>query len=550
MSNAPRKIPQTHVDDEELENAEVAKFKIDYTSTPLTLDAEDLAPKAPDSLPEEDLGGLEKWLEASQEQNVTAPPRHPNVRVRAVPSFPKPTTPLELATKFAKDYGQNWRYVPGDRDWYEWDAGWELCDKDVTVKNALRWYARDNYWAPKTDPETGKTELMPNPQKGDGNTIAASAAKVLTGLGPVASERTRWDSDTALVGLGNGWCLDARKKVIRLQQREDYLTKHTAGTPWDYNGSKWESLIQTVIPNELERRWFGCFLGQALLGRGLKEALFMPGEKNTGKSTVLGAILHAIKDYGTMAKADILLANKGGSFMLESVMASFKDVRLVGISESKEMRKLDDYALKSLVGNDELIGRKIGQDAIRFKPVFSIVFAMNAVPDLTDIDDASWVRLSFLPFDEQIPKNQQIPDYSSFLRTPDEVSAILCWLIEHATLYLEKGMPPQSARMLEYKELLRQDTEDTSTVWQFMEWACGDAPGEYVFLGDIHEKYAESLSHDVEPIWGKSANIAAQRQALAKELRRLGYEIPQKKMRDSEGVLQRYVTGVSWKLFN
>lgn len=541
-------------EDTMLDDMEVMEPKEQFEteeSFPLGLEEDQLVGRT-DNLAESDLRALMDWIESKDTvSRLPTRPVYPQVRSRRERPYAEPTTPLELASKFAHDCGRDWRYIPGDKDWYEWDAGWHECDKNTSVENAIRWYARDNYFQWKTIDKEGKEkQLAKDPQKGDGNTIAASASKVLSGLHPVTSERTRWNADSGLLGLQDGWCLDSRGKCVRTQRRDDHITKATAGVPTDYAGSRWEALIQHALPNELERRWFGCFLGQALLGRGLKEALFVPGETNTAKTTILNSILHAIQDYGTTVKADVLLVNKGGSFTLESSIASLEGVRVVGISESKELKKLDEYSLKTLVGNDELVGRKIGKDVVRFKPSFSVMFVMNAVPDLSEIDEASWGRLTFLPFDEEIPEDQQIPNYSTFLETPDEIGAILGWLIEHVVLYLERGMPPQSARMLEYKEEMRTETEDMSSVWQFINWACEDATGEHVFLGDLHEQYKESLHYGVEPIWGKTANIGMQRRALSKELKRLGFKIPEIRARDSEGTLQRYVSDLKWSMFN
>ena len=504
-----------------------------------------------DSLSESELKRLQTWLESSVTSPIPPARMFRSPIVDSLAFFEKPKDPYELGHVFTKERGMDWCYVRGTGEWMRWDNGWSKTDREQEIIYAVREFARGHYY--NFVRKEGSAEPKPklDPQKGSTVAVAKSAMNVVANLPPVVTEERVWDSDNYILGLGRfveegkerGWLLDTRERVFREQTRRDYFSKHTAGVPTDYRKSRWWKLICRALPNELERRWFGCFIARALLGRGAKEGLFVPGCTDTAKSTILEALVFAMNDYARMMPAELFIGKKGDSFTKVDLKAKMKGMRLICISETED-GKLDQYLLKSLMSTDRQVGRTIGKGSIEYVPFHAIIFAFNDTPDLSEADEATWNRLTFLPFLNRIPKAEQIDNFATFLQSEEEVGAILGWIVEHVILWLDKGMPPKSEGMEEYKKDCREANALENNFADYLGmWYQESNENTGAILRNIHEGYTEHCNAcKIVPIWGRITEERMQKRVLAKYLRAMGLEI--ERHRVGAGEKERIVYGI------
>ena len=449
---------------------------------------------------------LAAWLAESR------PQRMPQPGVLSAPLGLRPKDieePVEswgLAQCWARKDGRKYRCAMNDSgrpSWFRYsnETGWEMVPLPY-VLNAMREFAREHFYT--YDKTLGVN--VKNAHAGTTNTIVKPAEEAARALFGISIHPAAMDSDPFVTGLPDGCVVDARKRDVVVGGPEYLVMKSARAQPGDYEGSQWQATLDYHLPDPLEQAYLGCYAGRAFIGGRDREGLFMPGERHSGKTTVVEAIRHAFGDYAMSSSSKLLMPVSKGDFTQDSIRAQLMGKRLVTIAEADEGTRLDAYAIKSLISDDQVQGRLKGQDTVSFDPTWSILFHMNDFPEMDYQDEAAWSRVVVLPFDRVRPEADRDPSFARVLQQPGECAAIVGWLMHHAWQWAEHGMPPQSASMREAKA--REKRESMPQVARFLAYTAVRDPAAKMTLADFMASLTQWCKRHGEPLTESAISVA------------------------------------------
>jgi putative DNA primase/helicase len=247
----------------------------------------------------------------------------------------------------------------------------------------------------------------------------------------------------------------------------------------------WLSFLQTVLAgNAALIKFLQKAIGYALTGSTREQSLFfLYGLGANGKSTLLDIILRLLADYGKRTSGETFLVKKGGQ--IPNDIAALRGARFVAAVEVESGRRLAEVLIKEMTGGDTISARFLHAEFFEFKPEFKIFLAANHKPVIRGTDHAIWRRVHLIPFDVQIPEEQQDKELPAKLQA--ELPGILNWAIEGCLLWQREGlMPPQ-----EVTEATEGYREEMDPISDFIAECCIVAPGASVKAKELYGAYTE-----------------------------------------------------------
>lgn len=281
-----------------------------------------------------------------------------------------------------------------------------------------------------------------------------------------------FDSAEAIIGLQGGEALDIDalrddEEFVRKGRQVDLTTKSTAVRLVPEAKSKaWEDFLNDFLPNPNLRRFVQKAIGYSLMsGNPDKKIIFLYGPSNTGKTTILEACARAMGDYaGPMNAMKLFGSNAGGPSpeMVESL-----NKRFVFMAEVGDDHHLSANAVKRVTGNDTQHNRQLHSNVMRSAaPKFTPYVSTNSVPTIKGVDSATKERIMVIPFEQEHPRKRITPEND--LKTPENMTAVLWWVVEGLKMYLDEGMDPA-----DWPESVKQASgvfaSDTSPMQGFLE---------------------------------------------------------------------------------
>lgn len=228
---------------------------------------------------------------------------------------------------------------------------------------------------------------------------------------------------------------------------------------------EFRAMIERMLPEdsatqkELQKALGLCLAKENLPARKVFNCLI--GVKDSGKTTLMNAVLRTLGEYGTSVDSSLLMiTNKDKTRGPE--MAQFMETLLVNASESNESDKLDTSLLKKLTGNDALSFRYNNSNImIRFMPICVLFLDSNYRPYIPPREAATWDRFRYFGFDYPIKEKR-----AAFDKVLDkEKSGIFNYLLQGLRMVEKEGEISETPSMLKCKEQFRKDVD---TIGQFI----------------------------------------------------------------------------------
>lgn len=402
-----------------------------------------------------------------------------------------------MADLFSECYNKDTRFCPEAKSWYTYDGGkWTKDVGSLLVSAKIKEFVRlmALYCGEITDDDKRKEYMSFVSKMGDRRfrdrlmKDAADSMKIAAAM---------FDTHPYLVNCQNG-TYDLESMTFREHKWDDFLTMQTnfEYSLQDVRCERWEQFITEVTQNDKDKAdYLQRALGYSILGTGKEECMFILHGKTTrnGKSTLLDAIQHLLGDYSTVAPVELICKadRQRNAEAANPVLARLKGKRMVTMSESDTSGKLDEATIKQYTGGEDITARELYQEAITFKPQFSMWLSCNDLPAVKDKSLFASDRVRVIEFNRHFTDAEQDKGLKDFFESQDAMKGIFTWLVAGYFKYRRFGL-----RMSEpMKTVVKQYEKDNDLVLQFLEEKCEQ--------NDDVSTRAKNL-YDTYKIWCKS----------------------------------------------
>ena len=402
-----------------------------------------------------------------------------------------------MADLFSECYNKDTRFCPEAKSWYTYDGGkWTKDVGSLLVSAKIKEFVRlmALYCGEITDDDKRKEYMSFVSKMGDRRfrdrlmKDAADSMKIAAAM---------FDTHPYLVNCQNG-TYDLESMTFREHKWDDFLTMQTnfEYSLQDVRCERWEQFIAEVTQNDKDKAdYLQRALGYSILGTGKEECMFILHGKTTrnGKSTLLDAIQHLLGDYSTVAPVELICKadRRRNAEAANPVLARLKGKRMVTMSESDTSGKLDEATIKQYTGGEDITARELYQEAITFKPQFTMWLSCNDLPAVKDKSLFASDRVRVIEFNRHFTDAEQDKGLKDFFESQDAMKGIFTWLVAGYFKYRRFGL-----RMSEpMKAVVKQYEKDNDLVLQFLEEKCEQ--------NDDVSTRAKNL-YDTYKIWCKS----------------------------------------------
>jgi putative DNA primase/helicase len=351
-------------------------------------------------------------------------------------------------------FGDRIRYCPAWGSWLVWDERRWAKDDMLQIEHlaglALR---RIHNEAAEARSKDAREELGRWALASESAARRRAAIECARSDPRVVVRPDQLDGDPWLFNCLSG-TIDLKTGELREHRREDLITKLS---PVAFDSSAklelWDRMLCQATEGNAEMPAFLARLaGYSLTGLTSEEKLpFIYGPEATAKSTFLEALKNTWGDYAQTADFETFL-KRSGVGNPRTDLARLAGARLVIAIETEPGTRLADGFVKMITGGDRVVARKLYHDEFEFRPAFTLWWAANDAPRMSDRDGALWRRILEIPFTHQIPEKQRDPHVKATLIDPAVAGpTILAWAVRGCLAWQRDGLgvPPAVARATE-----------------------------------------------------------------------------------------------------
>jgi putative DNA primase/helicase len=295
-----------------------------------------------------------------------------------------------------------------------------------------------------------------------------------------------FDAQPWLFNVANG-TLNLITAELLPHRAEDMLT-NISPAEWrglDAKGVLFEKFLSEAMAGDQEKIDFLQRAAGYTLSGDMREQifLFLHGPEAAGKGTFVRAMADGMGTYAQSAEIYTFLMSRRDT--VRNDIASLVGARLVTASEPEDGQSFDEGLIKILTGQDKTKARFLFKEHFEFSATFKMWLQGNHRPHIRSTGGAMWRRLLIIPFTKTVPEDKRDKTLGDLLRTPEERSGILAWLVRGCLEWQRGGLrPPDSVRaaISEYRA-----AEDRLA--PFLEECTAESKAGQVPAGELYAKY-------------------------------------------------------------
>jgi phage/plasmid-associated DNA primase len=160
-----------------------------------------------------------------------------------------------------------------------------------------------------------------------------------------------------------------------------------------------QDFLDKIFPDPDIQTYVLNLFAEKLSGHNRKEQFIIcTGSGSNGKSQFFKLIQKVFGEYYGTFDNSLLNTPKKDANSASPAIASLKGIRLAFTTEPKNGLGFETDKLKELIGGDELVGRHLRQDLIRFIPQYLMGMMCNDIPEMPSTDDGVWRKVYVIPF--------------------------------------------------------------------------------------------------------------------------------------------------------
>ncbi len=446
--------------------------------------------------------------------------------------------------RFALQWRDEVRWVPEFEKWYVWSDKVWTPDPDGEIGRMAAKTARDmrSEAAFIEDPKEKAAFLKFVRSSSNEGKLRAMLNQAKTNKGVTVSAAA-FDANPSHLVCGNG-TLDlpiefSGTRIRRLPSIQEHFNTVMTGVDYvpDAELPEWDKFLERFQPDIEVREWLQKLVGYSLLGRNPRRLMIVAlGDTSTGKSTFAEAISGALGAYAGSANMTIFRDNQDDKPRPDLLRVLPK--RFVYAEEASRSWHLHPDQIKRVTGGTPITARAMrSNEYVDRVPAFTPWLFTNHAPTIEGGDAALWRRILVVPFNVQIPKNEEDARFAAALSSPAGRQAILAWLVEGYAMYLAS---PDSLQEIPSGAMLANASfrAEVSDLAICLEEICEFGPDLWIAPEDLYQAYRA---------WCEINNTPA-RDILSGT--KFGREVNgdyAKKMRRVEGKPARVRTGLALK---
>ncbi len=368
------------------------------------------------------------------------------------------------------------------------------------------------HWMPfEPDALRREAQKFDGMQNDHGTPVKLSKSRldsILNELGTMAADHEYFQTASIGINCANGFISISDGGMPELLEHSpDYRARHVLSMSW-HRETDWRSasLLNKLLNGCFREdqdiapkiKLIGEVMGAAILGYSTKlrqaRAFILHGATaNNGKSQVIDCVRGLLPSSAVRSISPSWFDN-------QPMLASLAGALLNTTGELGSGKVISSEVFKSVVTGDEVTGRSVYKNPIRFRARALHLFATNTLPAFGEgIDRGVKRRLMIIPFNRSIPPDEMIPDLATRIGA-EEGEALLAFAVEGACRLIRQGeytAPPSCGLAL--SEWIRD--ADPVMAW-FMERA-EFAPGEKWPVKDIYADFIHWAKEEgyVEKSW-------------------------------------------------
>lgn len=236
-------------------------------------------------------------------------------------------------------------------------------------------------------------------------------------------EREQLNPPINLINVKNG-VYNIETGELTPHTPEDYFLQET---PIIYNPDAKINTIQKFFEDTLNQEDINViqeFFGDCLLREyRYKKALICVGETDTGKSQLLSLLGKFLGGNNiSSVPLDKLCYDRFSTIELYSKNANIRSEMSV-----KTIREVDTFLM--LTGGDIVGAERKFQQRFNFRNYAKLIFSCNKIPESEFKNDAYYNRWIPIEFTNQVPKEEQIPNFFDVISSDEELSGLFNWAI-------------------------------------------------------------------------------------------------------------------------
>ena len=327
---------------------------------------------------------------------------------------------------------------------------------------------------------------------------------------------TNLDENHNIFVCNNG-VLDLETCTFRDGEPDDMMTISCKKSfPMNVDSFEGQEIIQSIqewldriLPIDAVQEYVLNIFALKLSGDNTREWFqIFTGSGANGKSQFFKMIRETFGEYYKQFDNCLLNTAKRDANAASPAVASLKGCRIAVTTEPKGGQPFESDKVKELIGGDELIGRHLNKDLIRFIPQYMMSMLCNDIPRNESTDDGFWRKIFVIPMpskfisrEEDMYKLNDPEKYPYHFKAENQEHLYKTWAPYLLYIFFEryKALKENDFKITipdQVKIAIKEYMDEASTYTQFFNDKIIECPGYKIDANTLYSEFQLFVGRD------------------------------------------------------